>query len=99
MTESSTIEKTIIKLKPPSKWAVVIHNDDVTPMDFVVALLMAVFHHDETSAANTMIQVHVEGKGVAGIYSKEVAESKLKEAVTTVRLNNRFLKLSLEKQD
>ena len=60
----------------PSKYKVVLYNDNHTPVEFVIALLMKVFRHSETSAVDITLKVHNEGSGVAGIYSYEVAEQK-----------------------
>jgi ATP-dependent Clp protease adaptor protein ClpS len=54
-----------------------LHNDDYTTMEFVVALLMHVFHHGETEAQAIMLHIHRTGMGVAGVYTYEVAETKV----------------------
>jgi len=64
------------KLKKPPMYQVVIYNDDYTPMDFVVHVLMAFFQHDEDTATRLMMRIHQQGKAVAGVYSKDVAETK-----------------------
>ena len=99
MTQTDVVEKTEIKLAKPKKWAVVLHNDDITPQDFVVALLVEIFRHTPQTAVELMLQVHNEGKAAAGIYPYEVAEAKHAEAVQTVRLNGRMLKITMEEQD
>lgn len=80
----------------PGKWKVVILNDDHTPMDFVIALLMKVFKHDEAEAKRITIQVHMEGAGIAGIYSYEVAEQKGMEATIISRENGYPLAIKIE---
>jgi len=101
MTRTDVVEKTKekVKIAKPKKWAVVLHNDDVTPMDFVVALLVEIFRHTPQTAQELMLTVHMEGKAAAGIYPHEVAEAKYMEAVNTIRLNGRMLKVTLEEQD
>ncbi|ROS04565.1 ATP-dependent Clp protease adaptor protein ClpS [Sinobacterium caligoides] len=64
------------KLKRPSQYQVVLLNDDYTPMDFVVHILQAFFNLEVESATRVMLAVHNKGKGVCGIYSKDVAETK-----------------------
>jgi ATP-dependent Clp protease adaptor protein ClpS len=74
-TETETKQKT--KLQRPKLYKVLLLNDDYTTMEFVVALLMHVFHHDEASAHGIMLHIHKNGVGVAGIYTYEVAETKV----------------------
>jgi ATP-dependent Clp protease adaptor protein ClpS len=64
------------KLQRPKKYKVVLHNDDFTPMNFVAALLIKVFNMNEASAWNVTKSVHEKGRGIAGVYSKEIAETK-----------------------
>jgi len=65
------------KLKRPPLYKVVLLNDDFTPMDFVVEILTDHFNMDEDKATQVMLQVHTSGVGVCGIYSKDVAETKV----------------------
>lgn len=98
MTDTDVIEKEEVQLKKPKKWAVLLHNDDVTPMEFVVELLMYVFKMSAGQATALMIKVHTEGKGVAGIYPYEIAEQKYSEAVVLCRMSNVPLKLTMEEE-
>ncbi len=74
-------EETIVKdtEQPdlPKQYKVVIHNDDYTPMEFVVEVLMDVFRKDEVTATQIMLNIHHQGKGICGVYSYEVAETKV----------------------
>ena len=83
MAEVDAIEKTetAVVVQPPRKFAVVLFNDDFTPMDFVVDLLRHVFRLQEQDAYRVMMEVHNKGKAVAGIYPKEIAESKASRAL------------------
>lgn len=74
--------------KEPGKFKVVVCNDDVTPVDFVIAMLIKVFRHDEAQAIKLTVQVHEQGKGVAGVYPHEIAEQKAIDATNMARLNN-----------
>ena len=64
------------KVQKPKKYKCIMHNDDYTPMDFVVAVLQTVFHKPPEEAFRLMMQVHEKGKGIAGVYTKEIAETK-----------------------
>ncbi len=64
------------ELKPPPMYRVVLLNDDFTPMDFVVEILMVFFNMNDQQATEVMLTVHTKGKGVCGIFSKDVAETK-----------------------
>lgn len=63
-------------LLPPKRYGVFLLNDDYTPMDFVVALLQEIFRLPEQQAEVVMLQVHHQGKGLCGIYQKDIAETK-----------------------
>jgi ATP-dependent Clp protease adaptor protein ClpS len=78
MTDTSVIEKTDTKVKitRPKMWTVVFHNDDHTPMQFVVQVLTQLFGLNNDDANNIMMKIHNEGKANVGIYSKDVAETK-----------------------
>jgi ATP-dependent Clp protease adaptor protein ClpS len=67
------------KLRRPSRWQVVVLNDDFTPMDFVVRVLMEVFDLPYPAATLIMYSIHHRGQGVAGLYSREIAETKKAE--------------------
>jgi len=64
------------QLKRPPMYRVVLMNDDYTPMDFVVEVLMIFFSMDQEKATQIMLAVHTQGKGVCGIYTRDVAETK-----------------------
>ena len=80
----------------PSKFAVVLHNDDYTPMEFVVYVLQEVFHHPFDRAEQLMLSVHKEGIGVAGIYRLEIAETKAFETAEFAKENQYPLKITIE---
>lgn len=67
------------KLKEPPKWAVLLHNDDYTTMEFVIEVLLKFFRKTQEEAMSIMLKVHTEGKGVAGIYSRDIAETKAQQ--------------------
>jgi ATP-dependent Clp protease adaptor protein ClpS len=94
-SQSKTIEKT--ELKFPDRFKVIIWNDDHTPMDFVVQLLVELFDKPLKDAQSIMLAIHNENKGVAGEYNFEVAEQKVHEGSTIARHNGYPLKLTMEK--
>ena len=65
------------KLAPPPKYAVVLLNDDFTPIDFVIGILMKLFDKSFDEAEAITMDVHTTGKGVAGVYTKDIAETKV----------------------
>jgi ATP-dependent Clp protease adaptor protein ClpS len=67
------------ELKTPPLWRVVLHNDDYTSQDFVVMVLRTVFRKPEPEAVRIMLAVHRAGRGVAGVYSYDIAETKLQQ--------------------
>lgn len=88
--------KFIDKLQLPKKYKVIVLNDDVTPMEFVIALLMGVFRHKQEQATEITMKIHREGSAVAGIYSYEIAEQKTIESTNLARSNGFPLQIKLE---
>ena len=80
----------------PSKYKVVLFNDDKTPMEFVIAMLIKIFRHSEDAAVNLTMKVHNEGHAVAGIYSYEVAEQKGIEGTNLARQHGYPLVIKVE---
>ncbi|MEM7611359.1 MAG: ATP-dependent Clp protease adapter ClpS [Pseudomonadota bacterium] len=73
----SVVEEVRPKLAKPPLYRVVLLNDDYTPMEFVVQILEQVFGHDRTLATRIMLEVHTKGKGVCGVFTFDVAETKV----------------------
>ena len=73
------------KVEKPPLFKVLLHNDNYTTMDFVVFVLVDVFHHSEISAISIMLQVHNGGVGVAGVYTREIAETKIAKVTRLAR--------------
>ena len=74
---TKTRTRTEQKTEKPRLYKVLLHNDDYTTMEFVVFVLMSVFHHEESTATQIMLHVHKKGVGVAGVYTKEIAETRI----------------------
>ena len=78
--QSHTITQDKTNVRMPSRYGVIIHNDDVTSMDFVVEILVKIFHKSSLEAAALMMAVHNDGQGVAGIYTYDIALTKKYQA-------------------
>lgn len=76
-TLETTATKELVTVEKPHKYNVILHNDDITPMGFVVEILVGVFNRQRTDAIELMLTIHNDGKGVAGTYTKSIAEAKL----------------------
>lgn len=84
-TDHAVKERPKTKKKEPTLFKVVLLNDDYTTMEFVVTVLESVFHKSPAEAYQIMMQVHVNGRGVAGVYPWEVAETKANAVITEAR--------------
>lgn len=84
------------KLKPPKRYKVVIVNDDFTPMEFVVQVLTMFFGMDHAQATRVMMAVHTKGKGICGVYSYEIAETKVDQVNEFSKLNQHPLMSAME---
>jgi ATP-dependent Clp protease adaptor protein ClpS len=84
-------------LKEPPMYKVLLHNDDYTTMEFVVQVLMQVFHKSVAQATHIMLNVHKRGVGMCGVFTYEVAETKVETVTRLARENGHPLKCSMEK--
>lgn len=96
-SEGSVITEKKQQTKRPSMYKVLLHNDDYTTMDFVVMVLETVFHKSAEEATLIMLNVHEQGVGVAGVYPRDVAETKAILVHDLARKNEYPLKCSVEK--
>lgn len=96
-------QKTSISVKDrvcePRRFIVVIHNDDFTPMEFVVMILSTIFFKSPAEAERLMLDVHNNGSGIAGIYPYDIAETKRRKAVNLARKEGYPLRLTLQPAD
>jgi len=92
----AVLERQVETQKPPSMYQVVLLNDDFTPMEFVVAILQEYFNKDSEAATKIMFQVHHEGRGVCGIFSKDIASTKVELVLTHAREKGHPLQCVME---
>ena len=91
------VEKSKPKLKKPPLYKVLLLNDDYTPMEFVVLLLMRFFGMNQEKAEQIMIHVHTKGVGVCGVFPREIAETKVRMVMDFANENQHPLQCTLEK--
>jgi ATP-dependent Clp protease adaptor protein ClpS len=97
-TDIQLDEKIKVTVQEPKRWKVILLNDDSTPMEFVISLLVEIFKHTPDTAKEIMFQVHETGSGIAGVYSFEIAEAKAVEATQQARTNGFPLQIKLEEE-
>jgi ATP-dependent Clp protease adaptor protein ClpS len=98
-TGGAVKERAKTEKKEPTLYKVVLLNDDYTTMEFVVALLIHVFHHDDSSAQAIMLHIHQNGVGIAGVYTYEVAETKVATVMELAEKAEFPLQCTLEPAD
>jgi ATP-dependent Clp protease adaptor protein ClpS len=84
------------KLKRPSLYRVVLINDDFTPMEFVVEVLQSIFGMERTTATRVMLEVHTKGKGLCGVYSYDIAETKVAQVTNIAQQQQHPLLCTME---
>ncbi len=88
-----------VRTKKPSMYRVLILNDDYTPMEFVVLILERFFNKNREQATRIMLHVHQKGVGVCGVYTYEVAETKVAQVMDLAKRNEHPLQCTMEKED
>ena len=96
---SGLATETRVKTKKPSMYRVLLLNDDYTPMEFVVFVLEQFFNKSREQATRIMLHVHQKGVGVCGVYTFEVAETKVAQVMDLARRNEHPLQCTMEKED
>lgn len=94
--ETKLEEKTVVNIEKPKMYKVIIYNDDYTTMDFVVEVLVSIFSKNVPEAVKIMFSVHKKGSGVAGIYSYDIAATKIKQTQNMANESGYPLKLTME---
>ncbi len=95
-SQSSILERSRTNIREPRRYKVIIYNDDFTTMDFVVKVLHDVFFKERADAEVLMLKVHQTGQAVVGIYTYDIAKSKVIKATDMARNNNFPLRLSFQ---
>ena len=90
------VERKRARTKPPALYQVVMLNDDYTPMEFVVMVLQRHFHHDIDTATHIMLLIHHEGRGICGVYPKDVAATKVELVLAAARREGHPLQCIME---
>ena len=88
--------KSLLTIGEPKQYYVVMHNDNKTPFDFVVDILVGLFNHDKDTAAELAHKIHTDEKAIVGMYNLEIAEQKVEETVKASRVANYPLSVSIE---
>jgi ATP-dependent Clp protease adaptor protein ClpS len=94
--EGSVLTEDIVEVKEPKLYKVLLHNDDYTSMEFVISILETVFHKSPNDATQIMLNVHNEGVGIAGVFTREICETKISLVHQLANKNKFPLRCSLE---
>lgn len=94
--QNTVLESRPAKVKPPPLFKVILLNDDYTPMDFVVLVLEKLFHLGREQATLIMLKVHREGKGICGVYPKDIAATKVEQVLAFARQHQHPLQCVME---
>ena len=86
-------------IEPPKRYYVVMHNDDQTPIDFVVKVLVELYRHESQTAADLANKIHVDEKAIVGMFNLEIAEQKVEETHGASRAHGYPLTVTLEQAD
>lgn len=97
-TDIKIDEKIEKKTEEPKKYKVIMLNDNSTPMEWVIEILKVIFKHSQESSEKITLTIHNEGSGVVGVYTYEIAEQKVAEAITATREHGFPLVIKMEKE-
>ena len=96
--ENNLLIKEKVKIKKPDMYAVVMINDDYTPMEFVIYVLQSVFKKNYEDAKKIMLLIHNEGKGICGVFPLDIAETKANQVIEFARINQHPLECKVQRQ-
>ncbi len=94
--QGSVATEDIVETREPRLYKVLLHNDDYTTMEFVISILETVFHKSPPDAAEIMLNVHNKGVGIAGVYTREISETKVSIVHELAKKNEFPLRCSME---
>lgn len=97
-TDTKHEVSTDLQLKYPKKYKVYLLNDDYTTMEFVIDILMSIFHKTYDQAQDIMLEVHKKERGLCGVYTYEIAETKVMQVITKAKDNGFPLKATMEEE-
>ncbi len=83
--DTAVAERRAQKVEPPKLYQVLMLNDDFTPMEFVVAVIQEFFSKDRESATQIMLKIHLDGRGVCGVYSRDMAQTKVTQVMDAAK--------------
>ena len=95
-TLTSSLNEIDLELNAPKRFYVLMHNDDTTPFDFVIEVLIKLFNHTSETSADLAAKIHQEGNAIVGMYYMEIAEQKVEETTRAARNNGFTLATSIE---
>jgi ATP-dependent Clp protease adaptor protein ClpS len=96
--QGSVLTEDIVETKEPPRYKVLLHNDDYTTMEFVISILENIFQKSRQDATRIMLNVHNDGVGIAGIYTREICETKIAIVHQLAKKNQYPLRCSMEKE-
>ena len=96
--QGAILTEDVTETKEPPRYKVLLHNDDYTTMEFVVSILQNIFHRSKQDATKIMLNVHNDGVGIAGVYSREICETKIAIVHELAKKNEYPLRCTLEKE-
>jgi ATP-dependent Clp protease adaptor protein ClpS len=96
---ATVLERRPEKTKPPQMYQVALLNDDYTPMEFVVMVIQEFFNKDRETATAIMLKIHLDGKGICGVFSKDVAATKVDQVTEAARRSGHPLQCVAEPTD
>lgn len=96
--QGSVLTEDIVETKEPPRYKVLLHNDDYTTMEFVISILENIFQKSRPDATRIMLNVHNDGVGIAGVYTRELCETKIAIVHELAKKNQYPLRCSMEKE-